>query len=183
MPEEELWDSFFHPADTLQKLDMRPELDAVAEFGCGYGTFTIPAATIVSGPVHAFDIEPDMIATTKEKAQRLGLGNVRTQLRDFIEEGTGLPDDSIDYAMLFQILHLEDPGRLLTEAFRILRPGGLLGIMHWNVDSDTPRGPPIAMRPTPEDCAAWSRAAGFRIVHPHIDLPPYHYGLLVQKDE
>jgi len=183
MPEEALWQSFFHPADTLRKLGMRPDMGAVVEFGCGYGTFTIPAAEIVEGPIHAFDIEPDMITATREKALRLGFSNIKPQLRDFIEGGTGLSESSIDYVMLFQILHTENPGRLLTEAFRILRPGGWLGIMHWNVDSSTPRGPPMEMRPTPDQCATWARATGFRIVQPHIDLPPYHFGLLAQKDD
>ena len=30
---------------------------------------------------------------------------------------------------------------LLREARRVLEPGGLLGVMHWNYDPATPRGP------------------------------------------
>jgi ubiquinone/menaquinone biosynthesis C-methylase UbiE len=53
----------------------------------------------------------------------------------------------VDYAMLFNILHAEQPERLLREARRILAPHGLLGIIHWNYDPSTPRGPSMEIRP------------------------------------
>ena len=34
--------------------------------------------------------------------------------------------------MLFNILHAERPEVLLDEAFRLLKPGGQLAIIHWN---------------------------------------------------
>ena len=55
--------------------------------------------------------------------------------------GAGLPGESVDYAMLFNILHAEDPQVLLCEARRILRPAGRVAVMHWNHDPNTPRGP------------------------------------------
>ena len=60
------------------------------------------------------------------------LKNVEAMLRDFIAEGSGLNDESVDYAMLFNILHLEDPISLLKEASRILRKDGRVGIIHWS---------------------------------------------------
>ena len=39
--------------------------------------------------------------------------------------GTGLADAAVGYAMLFNILHIEDPVGLLQEARRVLAPGGL----------------------------------------------------------
>lgn len=181
MPAEEMWQTFFSPAATLRALGLRPDMGGIADFGCGYGTFAIPAAQIARGPVHAFDLETDMIAATQCKANRLRLRNLRFHRRDFVADGTGLPEASMDYAMLFQILHAENPAQLLAEAFRILRPGGTLGIMHWNHDPATPRGPPMAIRPKPEQCAAWAKAAGFAIAQKHIDLPPWHYGILATK--
>ena len=46
--------------------------------------------------------------------------------RDFVAVGTGLPDSSVGYAMLFNILHCEAPGILLKEAWRVLVPEGIL---------------------------------------------------------
>lgn len=181
MPPEEMWRTFFNPAETLQALGLRREMENVADFGCGYGTFTIPAARFIAGTVHAFDIEPEMIRETKRKAELSELTNVEVHLRDFIADGTGLPEASVDYVMLYNILHAEDPARLLSEAFRILRSGGILGIMHWNYDPSTPRGPSMSIRPRPEDCVRWANAAGFAILAGHIDLPPYHYGIIAEK--
>lgn len=90
------------------------------EFGCGYGTFTIPAAKIIRGIIHAFDIEEEMISATKKEAEKEGLKNVDTILRDFMKEGTGLPSESVDYVMLFNILHIERPEAMLRESWKNL---------------------------------------------------------------
>ena len=183
MPEEGMWHTFFDTAQVLSALGLQSVMSDVADFGCGYGTFTIPAARIVRGSVHAFDIEEDMIAATREKAVLFNLANVRLNRRDFVAEGTGLPGASVDYAMLFNILHMENPEILLAEALRILRDGGILGIMHWNYDPETPRGPPMAIRPKPEQCAKWTEEAGFLIVKRFVALPPYHYGIIAKKGQ
>ncbi len=182
MPDEAMWASFFQPAEALEKLGLTSGCRDAVEFGCGYGTFTIPAARIVRGVVHAFDVEPDMIATTRQKARAAGLHNVRLRRRDFMADGTGLPDAGADYALLFNILHCEEPLALLREALRMLSPGGKLGIMHWNYDPTTPRGPSMEIRPRPEQCLAWAEEAGFQLAGPaRIPLPPYHYGFVMAR--
>jgi hypothetical protein len=71
---------------------------------------------------------------------------------------------------------------LLREAWRVLSHGGLLGIMHWNHDLTTPRGPPMGIRPRPEQCREWAELVGFQLAMPEmIDLPPYHYGWVMEK--
>ncbi len=42
----------------------------VADFGCGYGTFTISTAKIIQGKIYAFDIDPEMIEVVKKKSKR-----------------------------------------------------------------------------------------------------------------
>ncbi len=182
MPEEEMWREFFDPEMTLQSLKLTRSCRDVVDFGCGYGTFAIPAARIVCGTVHALDIEPDMAGITQARAEREGLHNVRVYVRDFVTEGTGLPPASVDYAMLFNILHAEQPQRLLRESYHVLAPGGLLGITHWNYDPATPRGPSMEIRPHPEQCRDWAVKEGFRLIDPGIiDLPPYHYGMVLKR--
>ncbi len=184
MPDEETWQGFFDPEAVLRTLKLSPSCRDVVDFGCGYGTFTIPAARIASGTVHALDIEPAMVAATQAKADAQGLRNVRVCLRDFVAEGSGLAPSSVDYVMLFNILHAECPQRLLREAYVVLTPGGLLGIIHWKYDPMTPRGPSIEIRPRPEQCRDWALSEGFRPLNPGmIELPPYHYGMVLKRPD
>ena len=94
----------------------------MVEFGCGYGLFTIPAAQAVSGTVYALDIEPELVAETIRRGTTAGLPNVVAEVRDFVTDGCGRPDGTAGYAMLFNILHIENPVGLLREAYRALVP-------------------------------------------------------------
>ena len=180
MPKEEEWNQFFDPARVLSLLGLNHNVVNVADFGCGYGTFTIPAARIIAGKIYAFDLEPEMIKAVEWKAKTLALNNVEAILCDFLSEGSGLKDGSVDYVFLFNILHLEKPESLLKESYRILKVSGRVGIVHWNYDPTTPRGPPMDIRPKPEQCKRWAESVGF-IFERKVDLKPYHYGLILRK--
>jgi SAM-dependent methyltransferase len=177
MPPEEMWHSFFDPTVALLKLGLSAECDCVVDFGCGYGTFSIPAARFVQGTVHSLDIEPSMVATVQSKG--VDLPNLKVSRRDFIQHGCGLPSGAADYVMLFNILHALESGALLAEARRVLKKDGKLAVMHWNYDPSTPRGPSMNIRLRPEQCQAIVREAGFN-VEAIVDLPPYHYGFVAQ---
>ncbi len=41
MPEEDTWDGFFDPSRVLELVGVTEACQDVADFGCGYGTFTI----------------------------------------------------------------------------------------------------------------------------------------------
>jgi ubiquinone/menaquinone biosynthesis C-methylase UbiE len=180
MPQEDEWAQFFDPSLALKLFGLNQGVVDVADFGCGYGTFTIPAARIIAGKIFAFDIEPEMLKAVERKAKALNLVNVETVLRDFISEGSGLGDASVDYVFLFNVLHSEKPEQLLKESFRILKFGSKVGIMHWNYDVTTPRGPPMEIRPKPEQCRWWAESVGFIFEH-KFDLKPCHYGLVLWK--
>lgn len=184
MPEEAYWATFFDPDSTLDKLipnDAR--VGNLVEFGCGYGTFTLSAARRMTGLVTALDIEPEMVATVREKAQAERLENIDAVIRDFVTDGTGLPDASQHHAMIFNLLHLEDPVGLLRETRRVLGEGGRLSVIHWRSDIPTPRGPSLEIRPSPEQCRTWMEQAGFCLIQP-VDLQPgcpYHFGLVALR--
>ena len=181
MPDEERWKTFFDPELILSELGLDRSCQTLVDLGCGYGTFAIPAARRIDGTVYAIDIEPGMVAACQAKVEEAGLANVICRQRDFAADGTGLPDSSADYVMLFNILHAETPVDLLNEACRILVPGGRVGVIHWNYDPSTPRGPSMDIRPRPEQCQAWIQAAGFQLSRALIQLPPYHYGMVGEK--
>lgn len=180
MPSEDMWKGFFNPDKVVRTLGLDKKIENAADFGCGYGTFSIPVAKIISGKVYAIDTVPEMMDATQKKAQENRLKNVETILRDIMSEGSGLKDESVDYVMLFNILHTENPVKLLKEAYRILRPNGKIGIIHWIYDSTTPRGPPMDIRPKPEQCIEWATISGFKNPKKY-PLKPYHYGIVMEK--
>jgi SAM-dependent methyltransferase len=186
MPAADYWETFYDSDCIVAKLECAKRgSEVIAEFGSGYGTFTFPAAKRTKGAVHAFDIEPDLVAALKSKSEALGLANVRPQLRDFVSEGTGLAPASVDHVMVYNLLHIEEPVKILGEAFRILKSGGVVSIVHWKYDPTTPRGPSMSIRPKPEQCRAWAEAAGFVFVRDQ-DLSEccnYHYGMLLARPE
>ncbi|MCC5843220.1 MAG: class I SAM-dependent methyltransferase [Verrucomicrobia bacterium] len=181
MPEEAVWSRFFDPEAIFDALQLGADTGDTVDFGCGYGTFALPAARRICGTVIGFDIEAEMIGISRQRARDASLPNVRFEQRDFVAEGSGLADRSVDYVMHFNILHAEERMRLLREARRILAPGGRVGIIHWNHDPKTPRGPSMEIRPRPGDCHRWVIEAGFTVTDPIVNLPPYHYGLVGRK--
>jgi hypothetical protein len=111
-----------------------------------------------------------------------GLKNIIIEQRDFVAQGCGREYGSAGLVLLFNILHIEDPVNLLKEAHRVLHPGGTVGVIHWNHDISTPRGPPLDIRPRPEQCRAWGEQAGLRWVRDQA-LPgsSWHWGMVLEK--
>ena len=181
MPEPRVWETFFDVEAVLDAVGPAAHAEDGVEFGCGYGTFTLPAARRLSGTLLTLDLDEDAMNIARRRARDEGVGNIRFERRDFVRDGTGLDVMSVDYAMAFNILHHDDPVALLAEARRVLRPGGAVAIIHWNHDPETPRGPPLAMRPRPEDCLRWAREAGFDVPATTTDLPPWHYGFVAPR--
>ncbi len=184
MPDEARWASFFDCTVAIDKLLGAAGVQGgVIEFGCGYGSFTVPAARRTTGIVSALDIEPEMVAVVRQKAARFDVHNIRAEARDFLVDGSGVDTGSQAHAMIFNLLHLAQPVNLLREAWRTLQDGGVLSVMHWRSDIPTPRGPPLEMRPTLGQCRQWMSDAGFGSVAA-VDLQaccPFHFGLLARK--
>ncbi|MCK9426604.1 MAG: class I SAM-dependent methyltransferase [Ignavibacteriaceae bacterium] len=181
MPEETYWESFFDTQYIFSQLQLDSKINDAVEFGSGYGTFTIPAAKIIKGTLFALDIDPAMIERLNQRIDETKLFNIKVINRDFVKEETGLKENSVDYVMLFNILHAENPISLLEESYRILKSNGKLGIIHWIYSETTPRGPSMNIRPKPEQCIQWAESAGFLIAKPVLLFHPYHYGILGLK--
>jgi SAM-dependent methyltransferase len=184
MPDESEWAPFFDPVHVLTTMGLSDRVHDVADFGCGYGTFTIPAARIVSGIVYAFDIDRAMIDAVKARVRSTPLRNVVTVQRDLIHEGSGLASKIMDYVLLFNVLHTKHPLKLLKETYRVLNKEGYVAIMNWNIDPTTPRGPPLEIRPSADQCVDWCTTTGFDPPTQTVyDIPPHHYGLTMRKRE
>ena len=180
MPEEAYWESLFDVPLILDRLGLDHTIGDVAELGCGYGTFTLPVATRISGVVQAFDIEPVMVERTIMRTLDARQVNVAVALRDVIADGFGLADQKCDACLLFNILHFAEAPHLVKEAARIIRPGGRVLMIHWRSDVATPRGPAVEVRPRFAQICEWAAAAGLN-AGSVIYLPPWHFGVALTK--
>lgn len=120
-----LRDVVLPPGRVLAEVGLQPGWH-VLDYGCGPGSYTLPAARLVgeAGLVHALDVHPLAIASVERLTARRGLANVRTVLSDC---DTGLADGEVDAVLLYDVVHrLSDLGRVLAELRRVLKPGGVL---------------------------------------------------------
>lgn len=183
MPAQDYWETLLDIEGVLDAFAIDSATGEVAELGCGYGTFTIPVARRTAAMVHAYEIDPVMIETTRARAVAGSLANIRTELRDVFADGFGLSDGTCGACLLFNILHGESPVAMLREATRVVRPGGTIAVLHWRSDIRTPRGPNADIRPRPEQIVSWSSDAGqLEVVSAPLILPPWHYGVRMRKD-
>lgn len=101
---------------------------AVLDLGAGTGKLTRALAGRVP-TLHAVDPSPNMLAQL-EKAVPEAITAVGTA------EAIPLPDASVDAVLMAQAWHWVDPARAVPEIRRVLRPGGVLGLI-WNVRDES----------------------------------------------
>ena len=123
-----LYGLFVNPYKLLKEAGLKSG-QKVLEVGCGPGFFTVPAAEIVGekGRVYALDVNPAAVENVRRKISKKGLKNVEVLLADAGK--TGLPDESIDIAFLFGVIHaLDDVDAVMQEMHRVLKSSGILSI-------------------------------------------------------
>jgi len=183
MPNEQLWDTFFNSQLILNQMEIDKKIRTLIDIGCGYGTFLIPTASIISGTVVGIDIENEMIEVCKMKVHEQNITNIDLICGDISTNNTAKDLEkykgTIDYITLFNILHCEQPLALLKNAYDIVDNNGKIGVIHWKYE-DTPRGPSMEIRPIPETIIDWATKTGFSLKK-YVELPPYHYGLVFIK--
>lgn len=111
-----------------------PPVDVV-DLGCGDGYLAIEAAHWAR-KVIAIDRSSDALARAKALAARRHVRNVTWKRGEL--ERLPLPDASADVALLSQALHhAAAPERALSEARRVLRPGGRLLVLDLREHQET----------------------------------------------
>jgi SAM-dependent methyltransferase len=181
MPDEAYWSTLFDITRIVDWLNLENTTAPIVEIGCGYGTFTVPIAMATNTEVYAFDIEPPMIETAQKNARQSGVRNVRFSLRDIIEEGTALESGSAGMVLLFNILHFDESRILLEEASRLLKPNGVVAIVHWRKDIETPRGPRVHLRPDQHTILDSVKGLDLDFNGNSTILEPYHWGIQLIK--
>lgn len=100
----------------------------VVDVGAGTGKLT---RQLVATGHDVVAVEPDPLM-----ARRLRAGLPQIRLLVAPAEALPLPDSSADALTAAQAYHWFEPQAFLAEAARVLRPGGVLGLI-WNVDDES----------------------------------------------
>lgn len=136
--------TFSNPSQNVHRLGLREGMK-VADFGAGSGAYTLALSRIVgeTGTVYAVDVQRDLLTRIQNEATQQGLENIQIIWSDMEgEAGVGIRDELLDGVLLSNTLfQIENKNRVLREAWRVLKPGGILSVIDWS-DSFAGMGPP-----------------------------------------
>jgi arsenite methyltransferase len=105
------------------------EGETVLDLGSGGGIDVLLSARRVgpTGKAYGLDMTDEMIALARKNAQEAGASNVEF-LKGYIEE-VPLPDSSVDVIISNCVINLStDKPKVISEMFRVLKPGGRVGV-------------------------------------------------------
>ena len=157
----------------------------VADVGCGDGYLALAAALTVgsAGFVHGLDVHPESLESAEAEARSLGIDTVNFMAAD-VTEGIPLPDDSVDFVIMSNILHgFIENGELepvMTATGRVLKEGGSLLVIEFK-KAATPVGPPVEIRLKPMEVALALEPYGFSMTG-WAKVGVYHHQTTLRLD-
>ena len=123
------------PQKLVSRLALTPT-NHVLEVGAGSGFYSVEVARRISaGHLELLDLQPEMLKKAQQKLEAKGLSNVGYTLAD----AGKLPftEDSFDVLFLVAVLgEIANQKAFLSEAHRVLKPGGILSISEHLPDPD-----------------------------------------------
>jgi ubiquinone/menaquinone biosynthesis C-methylase UbiE len=103
--------------------------EVVLDLGSGGGIDVLLSARRVgpAGKAYGLDMTDDMLALARENQRQAGVENVEFLRGEM--EAVPLPDAAVDVIISNCVINLSaDKGKVLAEAFRVLRPGGRFAV-------------------------------------------------------
>ncbi len=151
----------------------------LVDIGAGTGFFAVLFAERVrGGKVYACDISDVMIEWMYKNLSSKYNGRVIPLKME--ESSVPLEDRIADLVYMINLHHeLEEPSKMISEAYRLLKQGGKLMIIDWK-KQETPQGPPLSIRVEEETILLHVKQGGFSHVQRHKMLP-YHSFVVGEK--
>jgi ubiquinone/menaquinone biosynthesis C-methylase UbiE len=135
------------------------------DLGCGDGHFSIAASQAVGmdGLVYAFDMDEESIAQLQREIAEKNITNIKASVVD-ITKNLPLPDESISLAFMSNVLHglveNDEAEGAFAEIARVTAHNGRLAVVEFK-KQESPMGPPLSIRLSPDDVEALARRYGF----------------------
>jgi len=149
--------------------------------GAGFDCFLAARAVGPTGRVIGVDMTPEMIVRARANAERAGVENVEFRLGEI--EALPVADRTIDVVLSNCVINLSpDKPRVFAEAYRVLKPGGVLAVSDIVLKRPLPEALAasvsayvgcIAGASRREDYLAFLREAGFADVEVVEEVPFY----------
>lgn len=114
------------------------EAQSVLDFGCGSGTYSIPAARLVgkNGRIYSLDVNQGALNKLSRKAEKEELDNIVTLLSSGSVE-IPIENETLNHVLLIDVLQeISDKEGLLEEIHRVLKPDGLMTVYPMHIDAD-----------------------------------------------
>lgn len=173
--------TFVNPEEIIKMAQFKIG-DKVADFGCGPGYFSLPAAEAVGeeGMVYAFDVLPSALEALESRIKIKNIDNITAKRANLEKDnGSGLESNSVDWVIIKDVLFQnKEKHKILQEAKRILKDGGNVLLMEWN--DNFFMGPDKETRVSEKELAGIVFNEGF-IFKKQAKAGDYHYIMIVSK--
>ncbi len=173
---------FMDPSALLAPCNLQTT-DTVADFGAGTGFLAKAAlAYVPKGNVFAIEINRDMVTRLTREATEMHANNLHAIWGDIeVPGGCKLADESVDFVILSNTLfYLEDRAGAMTEAVRVLKPGGRLLVVDWT-ESFGGMGPRPDSVLTKAQAEALASRFGLTVLTDTLPAGAHHYAILFRK--
>lgn len=121
----------------LKSIGLRKE-QAILDFGCGQGHYTLPAARVVGekGKAYAEDKDKEALKKLVKLIKKAKIKNIEIINR---ESRIPLEDESLDFVLCYDVVHyLKNRKTIYDEFYRVLRPGGIFSLYPKHHKNDSP---------------------------------------------